>query len=721
MLLEPGNEMRSNTATVRKAGIITSLFLLILVIVCGFAIIVLPHIDLKGVRQKIASETSSQLKGEVVISRASLSLLPWPHFTLRGVKIASSRWGQGVAQEIRIYLRLLPLFKKKVLTKDIFVKGPILDVTLHEGTMEKGKDIFSYVNQKERRMIPSLKLEGGIVNILRPDEKKSFFTIQGLTGNVVPREEGDVELELSFSSLGAERIEVRITTSEKDEMDTFSSFLVTGTGVNVEKIGNVALEVLGKNETVQKVFGILQGGDLSHIIFHGEGRNFEEALDFERNVRIRGTLADGKILTPPGPLPLEEVSGEFEIEEAVLRCWDADLRLGRSTAREGELVVGLISEREDFHLEGLIDADAEDLVRYLPLVLTKDSLKRDLEDFREAKGRGKGRLVLGENIHQIRPQVEVESFHVSFRQAQSYEVISLDGGQFFLQDGTSAWRANTITWKGYRLMNAEGDVIFRDRGIEITVAQADLCGIQCAGSILSRAGVTTHSFRFWAEEENLSSAILCLWGKDARIEGTFRLDWDMWAEGIEDPLREASKGSLSFISQGGRIYRWTLLSQLFGMLNIIGLFEGKFPDFAQQGFQYDTFIITGELRDGYIYLKEAVIDGPAMKIVGEGKINLVKGEADITVLIAPLKTVDTIIKNIPIVGKIITGKSGTFISVPFSVKGPIDNAKVTLLPPEAVGSGLWGVLKRTLQTPVKTLESAFSQKEDVTLLLPKLN
>ena len=713
--------MRSKTATTRKAGIITRLFLLILVIICGFAIIVLPHIDLKGVKKRIAEEASSQLKGEVVISRTSLSLLPWPHFTLRGVKITSSRWGHGVAQEIQIYLRLLPLLKKKVLAKDIFVKGPILDVTLREGTMEKGKDIFSYVDQRERRMIPSLKLEGGIVNLLRPDEKEPFFTIQGLRGNVIPREEENVELELSFSCPGVERIEVRIATSAKDEMDTFNSFLATGTGVNIEKIGEVVLEALGTNETVHKVFHILQGGELSQIIFRGEGGDLSEALDFKQNVKIRGTLAGGKILTPPGPLPLEEVSGEFEIEKAVLRCWDVDLRLGSSTAKEGKLVVGLISEREDFHLEGLIDADAEDLVRYLPLVLTKDSLKSDLEDFREVKGRGKGRLVLGENIHQIRPQVEVESFDVSFRQAQSSEMIFVNGGQFSLQDGTSAWRADTIAWKGYRWMNGEGEVIFRDRGIEITIAQADLCGIQCAGSILSRAGVITHSFRFWAEEEDLFSAILCLWGKDARIEGTFRLDWDMWAEGMEDPLREASEGSLSFISQGGRIYRWTLLSQLFGMLNIIGLFEGKFPDFAQEGFQYDTFIITGELQDGNIYLKEAVIDGPAMKIVGEGKINLVKGETDIAVLVAPLKTVDTIIKNIPIVGKIITGKSGTFISVPYSVKGPIDNPKVTLLPPEAVGSGLWGVLKRTLQTPVKTLESAFSQKEDVTLLLPKPN
>jgi hypothetical protein len=517
-------------------------------------------------------------------------------------------------------------------------------------------------------------------------------------------------LKLSFSCPGAERIEVRITTSVQDETDTSSSFLATGKGVNVEKIRRVVLEVLGKDKAVQNVFGILQGGDLSHVIFHGEGSNLEEALDFERNMKIRGTLADGKILTPPGPLPLEEVSGEFEIEEAVLRCWDSDLRLGRSTGREGKLVVGLIKEREVFHLDVEIDVDAEDLVHYLPLVLTDDELRREVEGFQEAKGRGKGTVVLGENIHHIRPQVEVENFHLSFRHGHSSEVISVVGGQFFLQEETSSWRADTIAWKGYRWRNAGGNVIFGDREIEITVAQADLCGMQCAGSVFSRDGVITHAFRFWAEEEDLASAILCLWGKDARIEGTYLLDWDMWAEGTEDPLREASDGSLYFISEGGSIYRWTLLSQLFGMLNIIGYFKGEFPDFTRQGFEYKKFVITGELLDGYIYLKEAVIDGPSMTIVGEGKIDLVKGEADLVVLLAPLKTVDTVLNHIPVVGKLVTGKDGMFISIPFSVKGPLEDAKIALVPPEAVGSGLWGVLKRTLQTPVDMFKTVISQK-----------
>jgi hypothetical protein len=708
--LKPGNEMRPNTTSVRKTGTIQRLLLLILVIVFGFAIIVLPHIDLKGVKARIAEEASSQLNGEVVIARASFSPLPWPHFTLRGITITSARWGQGVSPEIQIYLHLLPLLKKEILLKRIFVKGPVLDVTLREGAIERKKDILSYIDQNVTRGIPSLTLEGGMVNILRPDDKEPFLTLQGVTGNVASRKEGKVGLELSFACPGAERIVVRVSTSEKDAQGKPCSLLATGTGVNVEKIGKVVLEVLGKNETIQTVFGIMQDGELSQIIFHGEGRDFREALDFERNVRVRGTLANGRMLTPPGPLPLEEVSGEFEIEEAVLHCWDADLRLGKSTAREGKLVVGLISARDEFQLEGLVEAEAEDLVHYLPLVLKEDGLRREVESFQEATGRGKGRLVLGENIHQIRPQVEVESFQCSFRHGHSPGRISLDGGQLTLQNGEAEWRIDTVTWKGCQWRNAEGNVTFRDQGMEITVAKADLCGIHSTGSVHSRAGVITHSFRFWAEEADLSSAILCLWDKDARIEGKFLLDGDMWAEGVIDPLREASEGSLLFISQKGRIYRWTVLSQIFNMLNIIGLFEGKLPDFTQEGFQFDQFIITGELRNGYIYLKEAVIDGPAMKIVGEGKIDLLKGEADIAVLVAPLKTVDTVMKNIPVVGRIITGKNGIFISVPFSVKGPLDDAKVTLLPPEAVGGGLWGVLKRTLQTPVKLFNTTISKK-----------
>ena len=702
--------MRFMRETVPKGARTKRLLLAAPLIVLALAIIIVPHIDLKAVKQKIATEASSQFNGEVAIARVSFSLVPWPHFTLKGVAIESPGWGRFASEEARIYPRILPLLKKEISVKRVFVKEPVLDLVLRKGIIEGGKDIFSYVDEKVLRLIPSLELEGGMVNLLRPEEKEPFFTTQGLAGNISSSRRGKVRVKLRFSCPWAQGIELRVSTRAKDKKGRSCSVLAKGTGVKIESVRALILEFLGKDETVQRVFGIIRGGELSRITFQGAGSTFEEALDFERNVRISGAFTAGRILAPPGPLPIEGASGEFEIEEAVLRCRDVDARLGRTTATGLQLMVGLISAREAFHLEGVIDADAADLAHYLPLIIKEEGVRREIASFREAQGRGKGRLVLGENINHIRPQVEVKGFQCSFRHASSPGRISVDGGRLSLRNGKSVWRADAVTWKGCRWSNAEGAVTFGDRGIEITVAKADLCGLRCKGSVYSHDGLITHSFQFWAEKADLSSTLMCLWGKDARIEGKFLLDGDMWAEGKKDPLREASEGSLLFISKNGRIHRWTILSQLFGMLNVIGLFKGDFPDFTQQGFKYDQFVITGELRDGYIYLKEVVIDGPAMKIVGEGRVDLVKGEADIVVLVAPLKTVDTVMRHIPIVGRIVTGKNGTFVSVPFGVNGPFDNPRVTLLPPEAVGSGLWGVLKRTLQAPVDMFKTIISRR-----------
>jgi AsmA-like C-terminal region/AsmA family len=703
--------MRSMEEGTHKGGTTKRLLLAApLIIILTAAIIILPHIDLKGVKQKIAAELASQFNSEVSIAHVSCSLLPWPHFTLKEVKIQSPRWGAFASEEMRIYPRLLPLLKKEVSVKRLFVKRPILDLVLSKRIREREKDIFAYIDQKVMRLIPSLGLEGGTINLLRPNEQEPFFTTHDLTGRISSSGAGRIRLALRFSCPWAKGIELRVSIGAKGKKDRPSFLFAQGTGVKVAEGRALILELLGKNETVQTVFSIVRGGELSRITFEGQGRTLEEALDFEQNMKVRGTCTAGRLLTPPCPLPLEDVSSEFEIKEAVLRCWEADARLGGTTAKGLNLVVGLISAREAFHLDGVIDADAKDLAHYLPLIIKDEGLRREITSFRLVKGRGTGRLVLGENINHIRPQVEVKNFQCSFRHASSPGRVSLDGGQFFLKNGRSAWRAAVVKWKGLRWSNVKGTATFGDRGIEITVARANLCGLHCKGSVYSHAGLITNSFQFWADKADLTSTVTCLWGKDALIEGKFLLDADMWAEGKKDPLGESSEGSLLFISKNGRIHRWTLLSQLFGTLNVIGLLQGKFPDFTEEGFKYDQFIITGELRDGYIYLKEVVIDGPAMKIVGEGRIDLVKGEADIVVLLAPLKTVDTVLSHIPLVGRIVTGKNGTFISVPFSVTGPLDNPKVTVVPPEAVGSGLWGVLKRTLETPVDLFKTIISQK-----------
>ena len=54
----------------------------------------------------------------------------------------------------------------------------------------------------------------------------------------------------------------------------------------------------------------------------------------------------------------------------------------------------------------------------------------------------------------------------------------------------------------------------------------------------------------------------------------------------------------------------------------------------------------------------------------------------------------------------LTGKSKTLLSYPFRVTGPIDDAAVTALPqPVAIGSGVMGIIERTLRLPLDIIQS----------------
>jgi len=84
-----------------------------------------------------------------------------------------------------------------------------------------------------------------------------------------------------------------------------------------------------------------------------------------------------------------------------------------------------------------------------------------------------------------------------------------------------------------------------------------------------------------------------------------------------------------------------------------------------------------------------------------GNINLVNKKLDLKILVAPLKSVDSVVKKIPLVNHVL---GGTLISIPIKVEGVVGDPTVTPLSPSAVGSGLMGIMKRTLELPFKIIE-----------------
>ena len=183
--------------------------------------------------------------------------------------------------------------------------------------------------------------------------------------------------------------------------------------------------------------------------------------------------------------------------------------------------------------------------------------------------------------------------------------------------------------------------------------------------------------------------------------GNFDLSGKLFAMSNSKEVGKVLNGNLKFNAKDGRIYRYGILAKIFALLNVTEIFRGKLPDVAKEGFAYNSIKAEGKIENGKFMFKEFVIDGSSMTIVCEGYIDLIREKMDLVVLVAPFKTVDYIIKHIPLVNHILGGK---LVSIPFRVKGNPADPDVIPLSPTAIGAGVFGILKRTLQLPIKIFQ-----------------
>jgi len=242
------------------------------------------------------------------------------------------------------------------------------------------------------------------------------------------------------------------------------------------------------------------------------------------------------------------------------------------------------------------------------------------------------------------------------------------------------------------------------RGLKVVIDRGSFCGIYVQGTVDLLEGEKVLDLRFYAAETPLGETLRCLGVKEGLADGDFLMEGSLKARGVRDPLKEGSRGSLYLYSGEGRIYRLTVLSRLFSVVNLTEVFRGKLPDFTGRGFPYDRLEVWGDIRDGVLWIREGIIEGPSMKIFAEGKVELYSGRLDLKVLVAPFRTVDALLSRVPLLGYILTGKSKTFLSLPFHIKGDYRKPEVTPLPPSAVGRGLLGIVERTLKMPFKVIE-----------------
>jgi len=168
------------------------------------------------------------------------------------------------------------------------------------------------------------------------------------------------------------------------------------------------------------------------------------------------------------------------------------------------------------------------------------------------------------------------------------------------------------------------------------------------------------------------------------------------------------------------------LAKILSILNVTEIYRGEVPDLTGEGFAYRTMTARAKIKGGKLLMQECSIDGLSMGIACEGNIDFAEKKMDLTVLVAPFRTVDRIVDFIPLVGHVLGGK---LISIPFKAKGDLKDPSVIPLSPMAVGSGVLGILERTLKLPITIIQPVFpgekgktkEQKESESQMMPQTN
>ena len=262
-------------------------------------------------------------------------------------------------------------------------------------------------------------------------------------------------------------------------------------------------------------------------------------------------------------------------------------------------------------------------------------------------------------------------------------------------------KAKSVTWGRYTASPVRADIELDRKGVRVAITDAALCGISIPGNMRFDDEYVLLNFEPEATGKQLEPALDCLLGKDLRISGIVDLRAKVRARGKSDTLVRALHGKVDIRAKDGCIYRFPLLAKILSFLNVTELLRGKVPDLNAEGLDYNSIIIKGDLRNGKFVLQEAIIDGTTMQLVGQGELDISGNRINLTVLVAPFKTVDYLVNKVPLVSYVL---KGTLISIPLRITGKLDNPTIIILSPTAVGKGVLGIMSRTMSLPVKIME-----------------
>ena len=304
--------------------------------------------------------------------------------------------------------------------------------------------------------------------------------------------------------------------------------------------------------------------------------------------------------------------------------------------------------------------------------------------------------------------IEWETFENVLRNKER-KVQSEEAG--FLKDfplrGTLKLRSDFFRYRRFRWEPFNADVSFDGKTLLIAARKAVLCGVSTTGTV----GITEQGLKLdialSAKDLPFRPTILCLTDKNADFTGTFELEARLKGEGKIGEVESRLSGSFTLSAKNGKILKARSLNKTLDLLNKSENFKGQFPDLNREIINYSDLKIRGAIRGQRIQIEEGVLEASVMGIIARGYLDLSNETLDLNALVSPLKTVNRVVRKIPILGYVL---GGSLLSVPVRISGNMNDPKITFLSPSAIASETLGIVERIFKLPIKLVEPVFPAK-----------
>lgn len=244
--------------------------------------------------------------------------------------------------------------------------------------------------------------------------------------------------------------------------------------------------------------------------------------------------------------------------------------------------------------------------------------------------------------------------------------------------------------------------------LTINIHEADLCTVSLPGSVHIDSEGVKLQLHPSASTPHVGQAMTCLLQNPIRADGKLYLAGDLTADAPPEHLIAALDGSITLTISDGRIYKANLLTTIMDLVNTTEIFVEQGPDLTKEGLAYRKIEFEGSFDRGILTVDTCSMDAASLQMSCAGQVDLTTQKADLTFLVAPLRTVDRVVENLPIISYVL---DDTLLSIPIRVKGPISDPQVRFISPKAVGEGALNMMKRTFQVPFKVLQPHSSSRE----------